>query len=87
MGVYKTANSGRGIRAFRNIPYGEPPVGDLRFAPSIPRKPWTEAPRNGDEFIICPQRELFLHGGKYMGDEDCLFLNVYVPLVNKEKEH
>ena len=25
---------------FRGIPYAEPPVGDLRFAPPRPRAPW-----------------------------------------------
>eukprot|EP00933_Yihiella_yeosuensis_P073207 TRINITY_DN81814_c0_g1_i1.p1 TRINITY_DN81814_c0_g1~~TRINITY_DN81814_c0_g1_i1.p1 ORF type:complete len:636 (-),score=116.83 TRINITY_DN81814_c0_g1_i1:252-2159(-) len=30
-----------GIRIFRNVPYAEPPVGELRFRPPVAKSPWT----------------------------------------------
>ena len=60
------------------IPFAAPPVGDLRFrAPQSPQ-PWTQ-PRLVDErnLTICPQVSF---GSLYpRSDEDCLYLNVYVP--------
>ena len=29
-----------GINVFKGIPYAAPPIGDLRFSPPAPRKPW-----------------------------------------------
>lgn len=59
------------IATFLGIPYAEPPVGELRWRPPQPRAPWTEpldATRFGPQ---CP--------APTATNEDCLFLNVYVP--------
>jgi para-nitrobenzyl esterase len=59
------------ISAFLGIPYAAAPVGDLRWKPPQPRAPWT-APLDATTFgAVCPQIT--------STDEDCLFLNVYVP--------
>src|SRR5262249_29285728 len=56
---------------FLGIPYAAPPVGDLRWKPPQPPASWT-TPRDATAFgTICPQSA--------STDEDCLFLNVYVP--------
>ena len=63
---------------FVGIPFAAPPVGDLRFRAPQPPQPWTE-PRFVDEesLTICPQVSF---GSLYpRSDEDCLYLNVYVP--------
>lgn len=31
VGRYMTTHSGKGVRAFRGVPYAQPPVDDLRF--------------------------------------------------------
>lgn len=88
LGRYLTSHSGHGIRAFTNIPYAEPPVGPLRFADPVLKAPWTEqqlaqAVPDSDKVIVCPQKEIFFRGNEYRGQEDCLYLNVYVPMHSK----
>lgn len=83
-GQYKTSHSGRGIRSFTNIPYAEAPMGKLRFADPVPKAAWrTGELGNSKEVIVCPQLEMFFFDGLYMGQEDCLYLNVHVPMVRK----
>ncbi|XP_066997937.2 juvenile hormone esterase [Anabrus simplex] len=65
---------GREFRAFRGIPYAEPPTGTLRFKPPQPKSPWSGILNATVEGSICPQMN---RAEVYVGDEDCLFLNVY----------
>lgn len=76
-----------GYIALRGIPYAEPPVGDLRFAP--PKKfeqKWDgvrEFKKYGD---VCAQYDHFEYA--FEGSEDCLTMNVFVPekvLESKKK--
>ncbi|XP_049799122.1 juvenile hormone esterase-like [Schistocerca nitens] len=63
--------------SFQGIPYAKPPLGELRFKPPQPCDPWTgirDATREGN---MAPQFSLLAN--KYLGDEDCLYLNVYTP--------
>jgi para-nitrobenzyl esterase len=69
---------------FRNIPFAAPPVGELRWAPPQPVKPWT-APRPAAEpGPSCPQ-PMNADGTPNSGgangptSEDCLQLNVFAP--------
>ena len=69
---------------FRNIPFAAPPVGELRWAPPQPVKPWT-APRPAAEpGPSCPQ-PMSASGAPHAGgangptSEDCLQLNVFAP--------
>lgn len=82
LGQYMTSYSGHGIRAFLNIPYAEPPIGKLRFANPVSKKPWSEDLSNSEQVIVCPQVDVFFSGPTIIGQEDCLYLNVYVPLVS-----
>jgi para-nitrobenzyl esterase len=61
--------------AYKRVPFAAPPVGDLRYAPPQP-------PACPDGEIdattlgpACPQ----LEEGAFVGDEDCLHLNVWAP--------
>ncbi|MBS0361105.1 MAG: carboxylesterase family protein [Proteobacteria bacterium] len=69
---------------FRDIPFAAPPVGELRWAPPQPVKPWT-APRPAAEpGPSCPQpmnANGTPNGGGANGptSEDCLQLNVFAP--------
>ena len=64
----------------QDIPYARPPVSSLRFRPPQPPSSWSclrDATRSEEK--ICPQidfYELSLHD---QSNEDCLYLNVYVP--------
>ena len=44
-----TAAPKDGVRSFKGIPFGQPPVGDLRWREPQPVKNWTGA-RNADQF-------------------------------------
>ncbi|MGE0786428.1 MAG: carboxylesterase/lipase family protein [Sandaracinaceae bacterium] len=60
---------------FLGIPFAEPPVGDLRFAPPQPAEPWTD-PRPSIRPPRCVQAAL---GLDLDSQEDCLYLNVHTP--------
>jgi para-nitrobenzyl esterase len=65
------------MHGFRGIPYGEAPVGALRWAPPVARAPWT-TPLDAATFgNRCPQNDTPF--GDPSTNEDCLVLNVYVP--------
>src|SRR5690349_13237072 len=70
-----------GVRAFKGIPFAEPPVGDLRWTAPRPPKNWTE-PRAATQFgPRCTQQPLFsdmVFRSNGMS-EDCLYLNVWTP--------
>jgi para-nitrobenzyl esterase len=73
-----TAN---GVVSFKGIPYAAPPVGDLRWRPPQPVKPWTgvrEATQYGADCMQNP----FPGDAAPLGvkpAEDCLYVNVWVP--------
>ncbi len=70
-----------GIRAFRGVPFAQPPVGDLRWREPQPVKNWTgvrKAHNFGPRAMKLP---LFGDMG-FRSDgisEDCLYLNVWTP--------
>ena len=69
---------------FRNIPFAAPPVGDLRWAPPQPVKPWTGERAAVEAGPSCPQpmnANDTPNGGGANGptSEDCLQLNVFAP--------
>lgn len=73
-----------GAYSFKGIRYAAPPVGNLRWAP--PAEPVcnggvTNAGRFGN---MCPQVRLMTSTGKVMGQEDCLFINVWTPTLQPE---
>ncbi|HKQ73087.1 MAG TPA: carboxylesterase family protein [Blastocatellia bacterium] len=70
-----------GVRSFKGIPFGEPPVGNLRWKPPQPVKNW-EGARKADKFgPRCMQRPIFGDMGFRSNgmSEDCLYLNVWTP--------
>ena len=80
-GLVETGIYGGKFVSFRGVPYAKPPVGPLRFKDPLPPEPWTGV-RDATEFGgIAAQRDLFTH--QLIGDDDCLYLNVYVPSLDK----
>lgn len=79
LGRYITSETGRTISAFIGIPYATPPVGNLRFR--APRKvtPWNGTLITQNEQSKCPQIDLLSAVIGVDGNEDCLYVNVYVP--------
>ena len=64
-----------GGAVFKGIPFARPPVGDLRWRPALPPKPW-HGVRDASAFAMpCVQ------GGPAgaTGSEDCLYLNIWTP--------
>lgn len=78
---------GREYSAFEGVPYAAPPVGDLRFQEPIPPKPWSGIWKARTIFR-CIQYYHYTPSGEDMviGDEDCLYLNIYSPNVNSTKK-
>jgi para-nitrobenzyl esterase len=76
-------DSAHGVRVFKGIPYAAPPVRELRWAAPVPNAGWTGV-RDATHFgSVCPQGSVDVGGGSTsapLGNEDCLFLNVYTPL-------
>src|SRR3954466_8601997 len=53
--ISAAANSPDGVRVFRGIPFGAPPVGALRWKPTQPPAKW-DGVRKGDAFgPVCVQ--------------------------------
>jgi para-nitrobenzyl esterase len=77
-----------GLYVFRGIPYTTPPVGNLRWMPPQPIKPW-DSVRPAREFRpIAPQNMMV--GGPITQvaqpqDEDCLFLNIWTPGIDNAR--
>ncbi len=66
-----------GVRTFFGVPYAVPPVGELRFRSPQPVPPW-DGVRDATKWAArAPQPDLTGRG--FIGDEDCLYLNVYAP--------
>jgi para-nitrobenzyl esterase len=70
-----------GVRAFRGIPFGQPPVGDLRFQPPQPIKSWSGVRSAAAFGPRCMQRAIYgdMNFRSNGVSEDCLYLNVWTP--------
>ncbi|XP_061395058.1 uncharacterized protein LOC133330663 [Musca vetustissima] len=69
--------------SFEGIPYGQPPLGELRFKAPLPAQPW-DSVKDCFEFNVKPLQKNYQ--GEIEGSEDCLYLNVYAKRLNaKEK--
>ncbi|KAK7182507.1 hypothetical protein DPSP01_010666 [Paraphaeosphaeria sporulosa] len=84
------------VRFFGNIPYAEPPVGNLRFRPPVSAKPRDEIINgtwfgpsciqysSGAKTVYSEYLTGFLLSPGQSTSEDCLTLNVWAPLRSKE---
>ncbi|MBT1712396.1 carboxylesterase family protein [Fulvivirgaceae bacterium PWU5] len=71
------------VATFKGIPYAAPPIGELRWRPPQPVKPWSDV-RDASKFCAdCPQRAW--PGSTATISEDCLFLNVWAPASATKK--
>ncbi|CAB3233604.1 unnamed protein product [Arctia plantaginis] len=68
---------GKSFYSFQGIPYAKPPLGSLRFQAPQPPEPWDGVRDATSEGNCTAQLDTLKN--EYMGDENCLFLNVYTP--------
>ena len=76
------------IHIFKGIPYAQPPVGELRFKPSIPRATWEGVLDCTQYGPIAPQRiDPVMNPGRKdkMDEAECLNLNVWTPGTDDKK--
>lgn len=62
--------------AYLGIPYAAPPLGPRRWRPPQPPVPWSPAVLQATTLRQCPQLSA---AGAPLGNEDCLWLNVWTP--------
>jgi para-nitrobenzyl esterase len=68
------------VNMYLGIPYAAPPVGNLRWMPPQPPAKFKGLFRATQFGSACPQAPTPPFGdGSFIGDENCLFLNVYTP--------
>lgn len=67
----------KGIYSFKGIPYATPPIKDLRWKAPRPHPPWENIYQATTFRGMSPQFLLFF--GWVIGDEDCLYLNIWRP--------
>ena len=76
-----TVDKAAGVRSFKGVPFGAPPVGEFRWQPPQPVKKW-EGIRKADKFgPRAMQRNVFgdMNFRSNGTSEDCLYLNVWTP--------
>lgn len=70
--------------AWLGIPYAQPPVRDLRWKAPRPPLPWTgrrETLEFGEPCVQLPVLPDSDQGRGYIGNEDCLYLNIWAPTI------
>ena len=83
-----------GVRVFRGIPYGAPPIDDLRWKPPQPVEPWEgvrQCTKWGFSCVHVPYPSDSLWTGPEWGDpaeqsEDCLHLNVWTTATSADEK-
>lgn len=83
VGTEVTSQFGYKYTGFQGIPYGRPPVGELRFRDPEPAEPWTHPLQANTESMAC-QRDIIFK--RTAGTEDCLHVNVYTKNVPPSDE-
>jgi para-nitrobenzyl esterase len=66
-----------GVEYYLGVPYAEPPVGTLRWRPPVRALGWGGTRVVQD--IPSPCTQFSPVGGRLMGSEDCLYLNIWTP--------
>ncbi|XP_031634171.1 esterase B1-like [Contarinia nasturtii] len=78
----KTIFFQKSFYSYKGIPYAQPPVGELRFKAPKSVKKWNKTLEAYEYGSMCPQTGRL----KSSVCEDCLFLNVFQPIVKGNKK-
>lgn len=78
------SRDGRDFYSFTSIPYAKPPINELRFKPPETVDSWDGILDATKESNMCIQNNHFFLPIRHLilGEEDCLYLNVYTPNIN-----
>ncbi|KAF5306378.1 hypothetical protein FQR65_LT18581 [Abscondita terminalis] len=80
----RRVNSSAQYYYFTGIPYARPPIASLRFQEAQPPQPWIHPRNTTIQGNICTQLSNTFTGDQVLGSEDCLTLEVSVPLINTD---
>lgn len=69
--------------AFMGIRYGQAPIGRNRFQRPLPERPWSGIRNALSPGQDCPQMHPMIR--TFIGDEDCLYLNVFTGVMPHDK--
>lgn len=83
-GVKKVSGFGVDYFSFQRIPYAKPPINELRFSDPQPVDPWTDILDGTIPTPCCTQISKVTRN--VVGDEDCLYLNVYTKDLSPDKK-
>nr|XP_029728686.1 esterase B1-like [Aedes albopictus] len=79
LGVTSKLPNGESYHCFKGVPYGKPPVGNLRFRAPVPLEKFERSPLNCClDKGLCTQ-DFACFGWPILGTEDVLYLNVFTP--------
>ncbi|XP_050687702.1 juvenile hormone esterase-like isoform X2 [Eriocheir sinensis] len=81
-----SARQGRKVFAFTKIPFAKPPLGPLRFMRPFPYGSHAEPYNATEEAPPCLQWDT-LRGRGAVGQEDCLYLNVYTNFIPEPPDY
>lgn len=77
-GIVRGSVTSIGVNRFLGVPFGAPPVGDLRWQPPQPVANWSGVRDAQSYSKSCPQSENAFDDVSGIS-EDCLYLNLWVP--------
>lgn len=76
----------KGSKIFKGIPYAEPPIGDLRFKPTVEKESWKGILDTTKFGPVAPQAvSFFTPKPAPPQNEDCLTINVWTPNTDNDK--
>nr|CAH7760407.1 unnamed protein product [Callosobruchus chinensis] len=75
-GHHLRSSLGRRYYAFQDVPFAMPPLGKRRFKEPQPIQPWKGVYNATESTKLCTQKL----ANKMIGEEDCLYLNIYTPV-------
>lgn len=73
------------VQEFLGIPYAEAPVGNNRFRKPIPKAPFT-TPFSAFHYGASCHQRILSSMKKFPMAEDCLFLNIFVPVISNPSQ-
>jgi len=83
LGSMRNTSTSTAYFSFQGIPFAAPPIGPLRLLPPHLPSPWiSPLDLTGDSNVMCPQLSETV-SGDLLGQEDCLYINVYTPAVQE----
>nr|CAD7201584.1 unnamed protein product [Timema douglasi] len=82
VGIKIYADSREPIHVYLGIPYSAPRIGESRFSPPEPPPPWNRTFYANKFAPSCVQLTDPASKTPFPQDEDCLYLNIYVPEKN-----